>query len=30
MSGILPIMRNYYTYNGTMYSMPFNSSNAVL
>lgn len=30
MSDILPIIRNYYTYNGTMYSMPFNSSNAVL
>ena len=30
MSDILPLIRNYYTYNGVMYSMPFNSSNAVL
>ncbi len=30
LSDILPLIRNYYTYNGTMYSMPFNSSNAVL
>lgn len=29
-SVLLPIVKNYYTFNGTMYSMPFNCSNAVL
>lgn len=29
-SVLLPIVENYYTFNGTMYSMPFNCSNAVL
>lgn len=29
-SVLLPVVEKYYTFNGTMYSMPFNCSNAVL